>query len=52
MAEDQDKNNMDDLEKMIKGIVDEVFADWKEPEEEGEDTDALETSSSSSEYDE
>jgi len=34
MAEDQDKNNMDDLEKMIKGIVDEVFADWKEPEEE------------------
>ena len=51
MAEDQDKNNMDDLEKMIKGIVDEVFADWKEPEEE-EDTDALETSSSSSEYDE
>jgi len=52
MAEDQDKNNMDDLEKMIKGIVDEVFADWKEPEEEGEDTDALETSSGSSEYDE
>lgn len=51
MAEDQDKNNKD-LEKMIKGIVDEVFADWKEPEEEGEDTDALETSSSSSEYDE
>ena len=43
MAEDQDKNNDIDLEKMIADIVSEVFKDFKGIEE--EDDDVLETSS-------
>jgi hypothetical protein len=32
MANDQDKNNTEDLEKMIRDIVEEVFKDFEMPE--------------------
>ena len=43
MANDQDKTNEDDLSKMLDDILDEVFKDFEDIEE--EDDDVLETSS-------
>ena len=43
MANDQDKTNEDDLDKMLDKILDEVFKDFEDIEEE-EDDDVLETS--------
>ena len=43
MANDQDKTNEDDLDKMLDKILDEVFKDFEDIEE--EDDDVLETSS-------
>ena len=42
MANDQDKTNEDDLSKMLDEILDEVFKDFEDIEE--EDDDVLETS--------
>ena len=42
MANDQDKTNEDDLDKMLDKILDEVFKDFEDIEE--EDDDVLETS--------
>jgi hypothetical protein len=40
MTEDQDKNNMsrEDLEKMVDKIIEEVFADFNDDEEEKDTT--------------
>ena len=37
MAEDQDKNNEDELSKMLDKILDEVFKDFEDIEEEDDD---------------
>ena len=37
MAEDQDKNNEDELTKMIEDIVKEVFKDFEVPKEDSDE---------------